>query len=197
MLLSLTIGFFTLTSCDREVIDITTTEEETITPEEEEVTPANCDGLLVLSSDVVNVNESGSAILLKTSCSLNADDYDHNYMIYSNSYDFWGEELESVNATFNSDGMPGLGFGSNGIPQVGDVLTQYNAGIYPGLVFESMDDPSALWALSDDTQVTITEVGDEVGASIGGTISGTLNDLSGQTIELTGSFCLPIVYVCE
>ena len=138
---------------------------------------------------------AGKAYLFKTSCPGNVEGYDHNYLIATNSYDFFGI---APHATANSDGLPGLGFGSNGVPAIGDVLYQYNAGQYGGLIFEDVNDPGDLWILADATAVTITEVGDEVGESIGGTVSGSVININDptQTATITGAFCVPIVEVC-
>lgn len=186
------IGCVTMLSCTKENVDTANSVDDPINPEVIEVDGASCDELLVLNSSGININETGSAVLFKTACSENITNTDHNYLIYANSFDLWGGQAHIY---FNSDGIPGFGIGSDGVPEVGDVLTQYSVGQYRALMVES--DQSTLWKLSDDTEFIIEHVGDEVGEFIGGLLSGTITNEVGDSSSISGSFCVPIIEVCE
>lgn len=159
----------------------------------------DCDNSLTLgaaTSYPVNFSGASEAYLFKTSCSEFNPDYppafDHNYLIVDVAWDNWGTN-EPIAYWNVSDGLPGITIGSNGVPQVGDVLSGY--GLEP-LFYQY--GAQANYETSD-VVVTITETGNSVGEYIGGTISGTMtnqNDAS-DTAVATGSFCVQIVSVCE
>lgn len=122
-------------------------------------------------------------------------EYDHNYLVVDASWDNWGSGGNySVYAV--ADGLPGFTFGSNGIPQVGDVLTPYFEGED---LFRNDGNPLSSVYIFDGIQITITETSNELGGNIAGTISGTIVDLndSNNSSSISGTFCVPIVSVCE
>lgn len=160
----------------------------------------DCDNSLTLSAATsypVNFSGASEAHLFRSSCDFNAGgfqpNFDHNYIILDVAWDDWGTN-QPVNYFNPSDGIPGITIGSNGVPQVGEVLGAY--GEIEPLFYQYGAQTNYE---TTDVVVTITETGNSVGEYIGGTISGTMtnqNDAS-DTAVATGSFCVQIVSVCE
>lgn len=174
-----------------------TTENNIVITVEGGVCNDNVLALQAATNMPLNFSAASEGYLFKESCSEISNytpDYDHNYIIVDVIWNSWGTG-NPIGYFDPSDGIPGITFGSNGMPQVGDVLTAY-APFEP--LFNNGTAPYIAY-ITQDVVVTITETGDQVGESISGTISGTVtnqNDPS-DTANVTGTFCVPIVSVCE
>ncbi len=160
-----------------------------------------CDNSLTLNAGTdtpIDFSAASEGYLFKTSCSNDVASiavFEYNYVIVDVTWDAWGTGLP-MDFIQPSDGIPGITIGSNSTPQVGDVLTAY--GPFEPLFNGGGSGPYLAYVTSE-VVVTIEEAGDAVGEYIGGTISGTVtnqNDAS-DTATVTGSFCVPIVSVCE
>ena len=122
-----------------------------------------------------------------------ASAFDHYYLVVDITWDSWGTN-NPIGIADIADGIPGVSFGSIGIPQVGDVLSPY---LETDDYFYNVSE-GANYDL-DEVEITITESSNELGGEIAGTISGTIvsqNNVNDSS-SVTGSFCVSIVFVCE
>lgn len=154
--------------------------------------PSECDGAIILSSPdgSINLQTSGEAMVWIDDCAQGTNS-SYNYLVYDSTFDFWG--AEEVNPWFISDGVPGFCFGSNSPAQAGDVLDPY---FIEPLFYDTSNQQLYNFA---NTQIVINEAGSNVGDYISGTISGTYTNHNNpaESGSLTGTFCLPIVSICD
>lgn len=186
-------GTYSLTVTDAEGCD--TTSEITV-----EVAVVNeCDNSLTLdaagtTTPIMFSAQSEAHLWKGADCAENFSLYDHNYIVVDVDWNNWGTG-EAYHITAITDGLPGISFGSNGMPAVGDVLTPYF--VNNGSLF--ITDADDGFYNFDGTQITITETSNELGGQIAGTISGTIvegNDPDNSS-SISGSFCVSIASVCE
>jgi hypothetical protein len=174
--------------------------------EEEYVDPGNCTGDFWLigppqtpadSLYTTYLNyTSASASLFSPTCSELAPAFSNNYhmVLYSNSFS-WGANGAQVG--FSNNGFQGIEITSaqpfvagSSYQLLGDVLG-FNSNVQvPGGGFLQ------LYQLLN-TSVSLTEAGDEVGENVSGTVVCTLQATNGSLITVTGTFCVPVVEVCN
>ena len=161
--------------------------------------PNTCDNLLNINAENTNTplmfSAQSEAYLWKGNCDEldPASAFDHYYLVVDITWDSWGTN-NPIGIADIADGIPGVSFGSIGIPQVGDVLSPY---LETDDYFYNVSE-GANYDL-DEVEITITESSNELGGEIAGTISGTIvsqNNVNDSS-SVTGSFCVSIVFVCE
>ena len=141
----------------------------------------------------LSFSESAQAYLWTSDCSEDTGlSFAYNYLIVDVDWDIWGTGEDQPHPLWIHDGMPGICFGSDEAPQVGDVL-----GIYvPNALFEDVN-TSTRFDLTD-VEITLTAISGEEGGEVSGTISGTLNNQEfTESSTITGSFCVSLVSVCN
>ncbi len=180
-------------SCSKENIDNTEVEPEVVTTEVEEVeqtTIFECENKMVITSEVFNLDVEASCVLFRTPCSGSLNQ-DYSFMVFDNTWDFWGTGQATL--FDHTDGLPGFAFGNGEVPEMESIIKQYA----PGLLINDITYELA-FDISEDTEVTIQEVGLAVGEMIGGTIKGNLLDRdNGEAFPFEGTFCVPITEICE
>ena len=160
---------------------------------------SGCDNILNLNADNTNTpiifSAQSDAYLWKEDCSDIAPFtiYDHYYLLVDVTWDSWGTGND-INFEDIADGIPGISFGSNGIPQVGETYSPY---LETDDYFYSVS-AGANYDL-DEVLITITETSNELGGQIAGTISGVIasQNNASDSSTVTGSFCVTIGSVCE
>jgi len=172
-------GIYVLTVTDAEGCEVA-----------KEIEIMNCSNTLTLNSanasPQVSFMVQGEAYVWKYACSSD-DGYDYNYLVVDSEWSgAWDYDPYAA-----SNGVPGITFGSNGLPQIGDVLNTY----FPNPDIFISGSQGASFNI-DDMQVTIENVSDNIGGDIAGTISGNLIDENDST-PFSGSFCVSIVSICE
>ncbi len=200
MSFSLLLGLLLLGACNKENFETETIVEEEVVPEVVLVNSnEGCEeSEITITSDIVDLDLTAVAYLLKDECNGNVDSYVHNYLVVLEpNFDlfFLGSPIG-----IPSGGIPGISFGSNGAPAAGDVLTQYAVDHFESFLIPDWDNPlQSRWLVDETTTITITTTGDEVDETIGGTISGNLTNYldPNDTASFTGSFCATIIKVCD
>ena len=159
------------------------------------VEPTDCNNSMnfVSSTGAINFDAECEAYLYRSTCDdlFSETNFDHSYIISDVSWDAWGTN-SPMEYYFPLDGIPGITMGSNGVPQIGQTYPAYAQ-------IEALFNDGGSSYITDGVTVTITETGNQAGQYIGGTISGFVADHNdpSQTTPVFGSFCVPIVSVCE
>ncbi len=183
-------------ACSSENIDETNTVEDTIIPEVniiEQTTSCENNNLLLSSNSVSFDRNAAARIYEGELCGLDYAEENYNILVYDADWDFWGVTESEINILHVSDGLPGLIFGGDSVPEIGDVVRYI--GKEPLFAVEPLS--GDLYSYSDIT-ATFETVGNEVGESISGTLSGTFKNWDGTfSEEFTGAFCAEIVDVCQ
>ena len=142
----------------------------------------------------ISFAESGVAFLWTEDCSEDTglSSFAYNYLIIDADWDIWGTGEEQPHPLWIHDGMPGICFGSDEVPQAGDVLSSY----IPDALFQDVNTNTRFDL--DDVEITITAASAEEGVEVSGTISGILrNQEETESSVITGSFCVSLVSVCN
>lgn len=187
---------FMLTACEQEEIDNTNEITDPVVPvvtEEED----DCSGVLTFMGDAFALNETASARIFKPTCdvALWPDSTQMVVTICDDAFN-WGPN-GPVPGFSTINGLPGIEFQvydgqvvvEDGYWAVGN-MGQNNLISFPanGMI----NTYSTPWITVD-----ITEAGNVVGENIAGTVY--TYQLVGDVYEVqyTGTFCVPIVEVCE
>ena len=200
--MTLVAAFLLLTACEKENVDVLQTTTTTPTPEVIYVgTPPNeCEAGFNLQSDAVNLGTEGVAYLVQTPCAGTLEEYDYYYLV-TLAPDFDISVLGPL-IRLPEEGIPGFGFGGDGTAQPGDELSIYGFSQFrPWITNDWYNSQNLRLTFTGDVVVTLNAAGTEVGESVGGTITGTLVDPFGPQGDIlypfTGTFCVPIVTVCQ
>lgn len=160
----------------------------------------DCVSELSLDADTeitVEFSKEATAILFLASCddvsSSHATLYDHNYVIVDLEWDSWGTN-EVLRFCDVLDGIPGISFGSKGLPQVGDQLSPFKGreSLFAG---DNRDNRYETGELT----ITIEQSGSSLGEFIGGSVEGMIYNQNNEldSALMTGRFCAPIIYICN
>ena len=182
--------FVCLSSCGGDM------DEIIIEPESVET----CSNDLALMADTqIEVDFSAEAIahLFLASCddvSMSGESlFDYNYVIVDIEWDSWGT---NDNLRFHDvlDGIPGITFGSSGIPEIGDTLSPYlgQESLFAGQNRDNRYETGGII-------ITIEQSGTAIGEFIGGIVEGTIDNQNDEldSAMIIGRFCAPIVSVCD
>lgn len=187
---------FMLTACEQEEIDNTNEVTDPVTPivtEEED----NCSGLLSFDGEALSLNQSASAYIFKPTCdvALWPDSAQSVVTICADNFN-WGPN-GPVPGFSVINGLPGIEFFvyENSIQAI-----DYYWGV-GNMNFNNLISYPANGMINTYNtpwiSVNITEAGNTVGENLAGEVS--TYHLVGDVyeVEYTGTFCVPIVEVCE
>ncbi len=186
---------FLMTSCERVNLDEQEITEEEITVEivEVEQTSINCESaMLSLQGGDLDFNKEAAArLFVGDACTFSYSDLNYNYMIHDVNWDFFGQDPEFITL---SDGAPAISFGFDQMPEAGDVLQV--AG-YDPLFIKDGDSWDNVYR-TVYANVTIESLGIEEGDEISGRVGGLfVGHNEPDTIAIQGSFCAPLVSICQ
>lgn len=159
-----------------------------------------CEDRLQLSSAQFSMQNTAEAwLIIGALCQDGVVQRTHNYLILLNppaDFEQYDEPLSLPRL-----GVPGISFSYDGEAPLAQALPQIGVGVYTSFIVESYSQLGLReWILEDDTTVKLNLLGDEIGEYVAGEISGRISTYSGgtvgQTVALSGDFCVPITRIC-
>lgn len=175
--------------------------EETVFPDLKPIIDTlACDDRLQLSSSQFSIQNTAEAwLIIGTLCQDGVVQRTHNYLILLNppaDFEQYDEPLSLPRL-----GFPGISFSNDGEAPLEQALPQVGVGVYTSFVVQSYSQLGFReWILEDDTTVKLNLLGDEIGEYVAGEISGRISTYNGgtvgQTVALSGNFCVPITRIC-